>query len=108
VTNNILVRLYNEFFGDLGDDPLKKKKFWFGIIPPEIIDKVLASLAVFFVQQQIWRYKLRGKLPSYNNIVIEMKMFIYGISKLNKNLITGDNHFSLSRNWHLLSQDVLH
>jgi hypothetical protein len=110
VTKKILEKFFNTYFTDLGLDAVQKQKFWFGVatLPVHVTDKNMLMLSIFFIQSQIWESKLRGKLPSYNSINIELKRFIWEATLANKNFCTGDNAFLLSRNWHTLSQDVLH
>jgi hypothetical protein len=100
--------LFEKYFNELGPDQTVKKKFWFGIAPGVVRNKILLTIAVLTIQFWIWNFKLKDKLP--NQVIIEKNLFynLEACYRLSKNLFLNDNTYALSRNWEILRRNELH
>jgi hypothetical protein len=107
-TSQILNKFYTKYFLDLGLGPDSIKLLWFGSVPHTVRDKIFLSLAVLYIQYQVWDSKLGGRVPNFNKINYELIHFLCGLTKLSKNVCTFDNSFILSRDWLLLAGHGIH
>jgi hypothetical protein len=107
-TSVILEKFYNFYFSDLGLEPRVKKNIWFGLVPQIVRDKQLLVIASLFIQFNIWQAKLKGKLPSFGKINLELLSFLRFTIDRRPTICTNDDSYRLSRNWTELRRDGFH
>jgi exonuclease III len=101
-------KFYAKYFLDLGDTLEVKKHFWFGVPPDTTRDKKLCIISALVIQFGIWSARLKGKMPSFLKIEMDLLLVLSTIYKLDRKIVSNDASFSLSRNFVEISRDVLH
>jgi hypothetical protein len=68
----------------------------------------LASITALVIQFIIWKAKLKKKIPKLNTIRIELLCTIRAICHLDRNLVSYDANFALSRNFNNILPESIH